>query len=83
MVKHNKLDARTLDISFSSLSKIEIEILREIKKGLTSNEIAVLRGCSPRTIEKHRSNMIKKLDIPSSQSGLILWVHKHEDLFNK
>lgn len=77
MVKNNKFDARALNLSFPSLSKIEIEILREIKKGLTSHEIAVLRGCSPRTVEKHRSNIIKKLNIPSTQTSLLLWVHKY------
>jgi len=77
MDNYNKLDSSAFDISFHSLSKIEIEILRKIKKGLTSSKIAALRGCSPRTVEKHRSNIIKKLDIPSTQNGLLLWVLKH------
>ena len=41
-----------------SLSEIELEILYHIKSGLTSREISSIRGCSARTIEKHRSRII-------------------------
>ena len=52
----------------------EIEILGHIKKGLSSAQIATLRNCSKRTIEKHRSNIIAKLDIPPSQNALLIWL---------
>ena len=59
------------------LSVSEHEILCLIKEGYTSPQIAEIRKCSSRTIEKHRSNIIKKLNIPSTQNSLLLWVYKH------
>jgi DNA-binding NarL/FixJ family response regulator len=59
------------------LSDIEKEILQKIKEGFTSGEIALERGCSARTVEKHRSNMIKKLGITSSQDALTRFVFKN------
>jgi DNA-binding NarL/FixJ family response regulator len=54
-----------------TLSEIEVEILLLIKDGYTSSEIGGLRNCSTRTIEKHRSNMIKKLGIKSDTNALL------------
>ncbi|MBU2526800.1 MAG: helix-turn-helix transcriptional regulator [Bacteroidetes bacterium] len=64
------------------LNKTEKEILQKIKEGLTSGQIAAQRGCSARTVEKHRSNMIKKLGINSSQNALVLWAMQNHQLFN-
>ncbi|HIB38606.1 response regulator transcription factor [Mesonia sp.] len=62
-----------LDISFLSnnkhsnekslLSKTENEILRLIGEGKTSNEIAEIRFCSVSTVETHRKNMMRKLEL--------------------
>lgn len=57
-----------------SLSDSEIEILKRIRKGQTSIEISRARNCSVRTVEKHRSNIIKKLGIATSQNALIIWL---------
>ena len=67
---------------FLKLSQTEIEILFLIKKGITSSQIAKLKNCSTRTIEKHRSNIIKKLNLKSSQNTLLLWISQNSDLFN-
>jgi len=67
---------------FLKLSQTEIEILFFIKKGITSSQIAKLQNCSTRTIEKHRSNIIKKLNLKSSQNTLLLWISQNPDLFN-
>ena len=64
------------------LSSIEFEVLCHIKNGKTSSQIAQLRNCSSRTIEKHRSNIIKKLNIPYSQNGLVIWIFQNPDFFN-
>jgi len=58
----------------SVLSNSEKEILQFIQRGLSSSEIAVIRECSSRTVEKHRSNIIKKLGIKSSQNALLIWL---------
>lgn len=50
----------------------EIEILQFIAKGLTSKEIASQIFVSPRTVETHRHNILKKLELPNS-ARLISW----------
>ena len=64
--------------TLESLSVIEQEIHQKIKEGYSSTEIAGFRSCSPRTVEKHRSNIIKKLGIASSQFALIQYTLKNK-----
>jgi DNA-binding NarL/FixJ family response regulator len=66
---------------FSLLSNSELEILRYIKEGYSSPQIAGFRNCSSRTVEKHRSNIIKKLKINSTQNALLIWISKNQDVF--
>jgi len=47
----------------SKLTSKEREVLQLIAEGLTSKEIASRLGTAPKTIESHRSNIMKKLDI--------------------
>lgn len=54
------------------LTAKEIEVLRYIAKGLTSKEIADELFLSQRTIETHRHNILKKLQLPNS-ARLISW----------
>lgn len=44
----------------------EIEIVKLISQGLTSKEIGEKIFLSPRTVETHRHNILKKLDIPNA-----------------
>lgn len=60
------------------LSKTELDILSHIKDGSTSAEIAQIRNCSRRTVEKHRSNIIRKLGITSSQMALFIWTQDYQ-----
>lgn len=64
----------------TTISDTELEILKLIKKGLTSIEISQMKHCSPRTVEKHRSNIIKKLKLPTSQNALFLYLLKNPDI---
>lgn len=59
-------DDQTADIS--KLTEREIEVLRKIKKGLSSKEIAAEMFLSFRTIEVHRSNILKKLNLKNTPS---------------
>lgn len=63
-----------------SLSDTELEILKLIKQGLTSSEIASVRNCATRTVEKHRSNIIRKLKLPTAQNALLLYLLENPDL---
>ncbi|MFD2432120.1 LuxR C-terminal-related transcriptional regulator [Mesonia maritima] len=47
----------------SILSKTEKEILHLISEGKTSSHIAEIRFCSVSTVETHRKNMMRKLDL--------------------
>lgn len=59
--------------ALSLITSTEKEILKSIQSGLTSSQIADTRGCSARTVEKHRSNIIKKLHLKSTNNALLLW----------
>ncbi len=45
------------------LSQREREILQRLAEGQTSNQIAIELGISTRTVETHRRNIMKKLDL--------------------
>ena len=49
-----------------SVTEREKEILSLLIEGLTSNEIAQKLYISPRTVEKHRTNLLKKLDLKNT-----------------
>lgn len=65
-----------------NLTTTELKILKYLAKDFSSAAIAEHLFISKRTVEKHRSNIIKKLEIPPTQNGLLLWVQKHQHLFN-
>lgn len=56
--------------SISDLTATERKILRMIAENIETKEIAKKLFISPRTVEKHRSNISKKLDIKGSNSLL-------------
>ena len=66
----------------NNLTITEMKILHYLAKDQSSSEIADSLFISKRTVEKHRSNIIQKLGIKSSQNALLLWVQKNPHLFN-
>jgi DNA-binding CsgD family transcriptional regulator len=48
----------------------ELEVLRLVAAGLTSKQIARKLNISPRTVSKHRENMMRKLRL-HDMAGLI------------
>lgn len=54
------------DSEKKELTMKEIEIVKLISKGLTSKDIADQLFVSPRTVETHRHNILKKLDLPNA-----------------
>lgn len=63
------------------LSPSERTIVRLIAQDKSSKEIGELLTISYRTVQKHRSNIISKLDLPSDSDALSQWVLKNKDLF--
>ncbi|MBN1573502.1 MAG: response regulator transcription factor [Deltaproteobacteria bacterium] len=56
------------DTSWETLTQREREILKLIAEGYKNKEIANLLFISAKTVEKHRANLMKKLDIHNVQS---------------
>jgi len=55
--------------SWDTLTQREIEVLKLVGEGYKNKEIANYLCISPKTVEKHRSNIMGKLDIHTA-SGL-------------
>ena len=64
------------------LTPTEIKILKMLKQNLTSADVADQLFVSKRTVEKHRSNIIQKLDLGSGHNALFMWLNKHGDKLN-
>jgi two-component system response regulator NreC len=56
----------TNSVSENVLSNKETEVLGLISKGLTTNDIAAKLFVSSRTIETHRANILKKLEVKNT-----------------
>jgi DNA-binding NarL/FixJ family response regulator len=46
-----------------NLTQRELEVLKLVGEGHTSPEIGPLLGISPKTVDRHRANMMRKLDL--------------------
>jgi DNA-binding NarL/FixJ family response regulator len=62
------------------LTSSELIIIRYISKNLSSKEIAQELSISIRTVQKHRSNIINKLELTSNDDALIMWVKENAHL---
>ena len=70
---------KRLEPSWHALTRRERQVIRMIAQGLKTREIAEQLSLSPKTVEKHRTNMMNKLDLHSVaavtlyaiQSGLV------------
>ena len=70
------ISGKTNRKEINSLSQREIEIIGHIKNGQSSKEIASVLNISPRTIEVHRHNIMKKLQLKNVAS-LINYVNNN------
>ncbi|GAA4277177.1 response regulator [Aquimarina mytili] len=69
----------TMNTKTAKLTPTEKKILSLIDKNLTSAQIAERLFISGRTVEKHRSNIIHKLQLDSGHNALILWLQRNPD----
>lgn len=60
-----------------NLSKREIEIIRGVKNGLSSKEIAVKTGLNQKTVEVHRYTILTKLKLPNT-AALVNFINHSE-----
>ena len=64
------------------LSPSERTIVRLISNKKSSQEISDTLLISVRTVQKHRANIIKKLNLSSDQDALNNWVNKNKELIS-
>jgi len=57
------LDDRAADDPLQKLSAREMEVLKLVVEGNTSNQVATLLGLSPKSIDTYRSRLMTKLDV--------------------
>lgn len=63
-------------LTMTQLTEREIEILKLVAEGLTNKEIGDQLVISHRTVDTHRTNLMKKLDV-SNVAGLIRFAFKN------
>lgn len=59
-----------------TLSEVEFEIVKDIRDGMNSKEISEKRGCSRKTIETHRFNILKKTGCKNSVQLIVVLFRK-------
>ncbi|MDC8002075.1 response regulator transcription factor [Aequorivita todarodis] len=67
------------DGELNSLTPSEKKILKLIAQDKTNKEIASQLFISYRTVEKHRSNIITKLNIEPKTNSLLIWAKEHHE----
>lgn len=73
----NKKSASPENPAVNELSERELEIIRLVAEGLSSNEIGKKLFISPRTVDTHRNNILQKLDLPNIAS-LVSFAYKNK-----
>lgn len=82
-------EAASLESVSEDLKKIkhltasEKTILKLVAQQMSSNEIAETLFISTRTVEKHRSNIITKLEIENTTNALTNWAYLHRNVINE
>jgi len=59
-------ETKSLDNSYNTLTPREQEVMAMVAEGLSTNEIGERLFISPKTIENHRSSIMRKLDLHST-----------------
>jgi len=68
-------------IDFSIFTKTEINILKLISQNKTTKEIAEMLFVSTKTVDTHRYNICKKLNLKPEKNSLLKWVFKNFSIF--
>jgi two-component system invasion response regulator UvrY len=75
----DQMMSETPNNGFHTLSKRELEIIALLKQGLSSREIANRLDLALKTVEVHRYNILKKLDLRNTAS-LVNYIYSKEAL---
>lgn len=66
-------DSKERTEALNKLTFAEKKVIELIGKQHTTKEIAVLLFSAEKTIENHRSNIMKKLNLPAEKNALLVW----------
>jgi DNA-binding NarL/FixJ family response regulator len=66
LMKFPLKEAKITDAAYGTLTPREQEVMRLLAEGLSTKEVAEKLFISPKTVENHRANIMKKLDLHSS-----------------
>lgn len=61
-----KLSSDKQKLGLNSLTSKEVEVIKHIRNGCSSKEIANLLGIAKKTVEAHRYNILKKLNLKNT-----------------
>ncbi|MCB0456553.1 MAG: response regulator transcription factor [Flavobacteriaceae bacterium] len=68
-----ELFSKETENNLPDFTKTETHIIQLIAQGKTSKEISEMLFISSKTVESHRYNISKKLDLPSEKNSLLKW----------
>ncbi|WP_274474104.1 response regulator [Mangrovimonas aestuarii] len=74
-LNHNNRSLKELEV----LTKTEKKVVSLISENLNSQQIADQLLISKRTVEKHRSNIVNKLNLEKSTSALSVWAKVNKE----
>ncbi len=77
----NNIHIPSQNPQLEKLTASELKILKYIEQEYTSAQIAEELFISKRTVEKHRSNIIEKLNLDSQAHSLLLWLKQNKMSF--
>ena len=72
------LEKKEIPKNLEILTETEMKVLNLIAKNKTGVMMAESMNISVRTVEKHKSNIIKKLNLNPKQNSLLIWVKENE-----
>lgn len=73
----NNVEFNSLNFDTISLSSRELEIIKYIAEGYTNSQIAAVLYLSNHTINTHRKNIMKKLNV-NNTAGIVMYAVKTE-----
>lgn len=65
------------------LSFSERKVARLIAEQKSNKQISETLFLAEKTVENHRSNMLKKLNLPNERNALLLWAMQHKEALSK
>lgn len=73
------IEVDTTPEELNTLTKTELKILKLIAENKTAKDIAEELFISRRTVEKHKSNTIRKLGIERTPNSLLIWAKENQE----